>query len=184
MLIDKNVTLLRKELETAKNPLFFYDSDGDGLAAFLLLYRIHREGKGIRINTSNVNIHGLRKVDELNPDKIFILDIPQVEQEFLDKAKRPVFWIDHHQPLDRNKVKYFNPRIKDPDAYIPTSRMAWQVSMNPKDLWIAMIGSLSDWHLPDFADKFVEQYPDLMSKGADLTKASYKNKIGILMKLF
>ena len=184
MLTDKNVTLLRKELETAKNPLFFYDSDGDGLAAFLLLYRIHREGKGIRINTSNVNIQGLRKVDELNPDKIFILDVPMVEQDFLDNTKRPVFWIDHHEPLDRTKVKYFNPRLKNPDAYIPTSRMAWQISKNPTDLWIAMVGSLADWHLPDFTEEFIKQFPDLLSKGTDLTKANYKSKIGTLVKLF
>ena len=183
MLNEKNVTLLRKELETSKNPLFYYDADGDGLAAFLLLYRIHREGRGIRINTSNVNIHGMRKVEELDPDKIFILDIPVVHQEFLDKAKRPVFWIDHHQPLQLNKVKYFNPRIKDPDAYVPTSRMAWQISENPADFWIAMAGCLADWHLPDFTDEFIAQYPDLL-KHKDLTKASYKSKIGILMKFF
>ena len=183
MLTEKNVSLLRKELETAKNPLFFYDSDGDGLAAFLLLYRIHREGKGVRINTSSVNIHGLRKVEELNPDKIFILDIPVVDQEFLDQVKRPVFWIDHHQPLHRTKVQYFNPRIQNSDAYIPTSRMAWDISRDPADLWIAMIGSLADWHLPDFTDDFIAQYPDLL-KYKDLTRASYKSKIGILMKFF
>ncbi|NQV91059.1 DHH family phosphoesterase [Candidatus Woesearchaeota archaeon] len=183
MLSEKNVSLLRNELETAKNPLFFYDADGDGLAAFLLLYRIHREGKGVRINTSNVNIQGMRKVEELNPDKIFILDVPVVQQEFLDNAHRPVFWIDHHQPLQLNKVSYFNPRIKDPDAYIPTSRMAWQISENPADMWIAMIGSLADWHLPDFTQEFMAQYPDLL-KHNDLTKASYKSKIGVLMKFF
>ena len=51
MLTTKQIKFLREELATAKNPIFFYDADGDGLAAFLLLYRIHREGKGIAIRT-------------------------------------------------------------------------------------------------------------------------------------
>ena len=151
MLTDKQVQFLREELATAKNPLFFYDGDGDGLASFLLLYKINREGKGISL-TSSGNIDGLlkRKVDELDPDKIFVLDVPSISQDFIDYSKRPIFWIDHHQPQERKKVHYFNPRIKEPDAYIPTSRMAWQVSERDEDLWIATIGCLADYHLPDF----------------------------------
>ena len=106
MLTQKEVTLLRKELASAKNPLFFYDGDGDGLASFLLLYRIHREGKGVALRgSSQLNEKSLRKVAELDPDKIFVLDIPLMTQEFIDKAKRPIFWIDHHPPQDKHNVK-------------------------------------------------------------------------------
>ena len=79
MLTKKQAQFIRDELATAKNPLFFYDGDGDGLASFLLLYRINREGKGIALRTaSRVDGLSLRKIDELNPDKVFVLDNLQI----------------------------------------------------------------------------------------------------------
>ena len=182
MLTKKQITFLREELATAKNPLFFYDSDGDGLASFLLLYRINKEGKGYRVTTSSsLNESFMRRVEEWNPDKIFILDIPNVDQEFLDKAKRPVFWIDHHKPQERQKVHYYNPRIKNPDAYIPTSRMCYQVS--DQDLWLATAGSLADWHMPSFISKFIKKHKYFLNKKKDLPNTVFKSKVGMLVKL-
>ena len=184
MLTEKQAELLRKELETAKNPLFFHDGDGDGLGAYLILYRIFREGKHVALTkTSCLNINFLRKVEELNPDKIFVLDVPLMEQEFVDKAKRPIFWIDHHPAQNINNVKYFNPRIKDPEAYIPTTRMAYQISQHPEDLWLATAGCLADYYLPDFIDKFIEQYPDYLSKKEDLPTILFRRPVGKLVKL-
>jgi len=185
MLTDKQVLFLREELATAKNPLFFYDGDGDGLASFLLLYRINREGKGIALRTSSrVDELSLRKISELNPDKVFVLDIPMMTKEFMQKVKRPVFWIDHHPVQEvNNNIHYFNPRIKDPDAYIPTSRMAWQVSDNEEDLWIATAGCLADWYMPNFINKFIEKYPRYLSKKKDLPKTVFKSQVGKLVKL-
>ncbi len=185
MLTDKQVAFLRAELASAKNPLFFYDGDADGLTSFLLLYRLHREGKGIALSTtSTLSEPFLRKVEELNPDKIFILDIPLVTQEFLDQANRPVFWLDHHPPQDRTKVHYFNPRLADPHAYIPTSRMCWQISQREGDLWIATAGSLADWHMPDFIDQFIAEYPDFLPEKSDLTTTVFKQPVGKLVKFF
>ncbi len=185
MLTPAQISLLQEELKTSQNPLFLYDADADGLASFLLLYRIHREGKGVRVSASSkIGPEFLRKVQELNPDKIFILDVPLLDQEFVSQAKRPIFWIDHHQPQEISGVQYFNPRIKDPDAYVPTTSMAYQVSHNPEDLWIAAAGCLADWHLPDFIDEFIVQYPDLLPEKCDLTAALYKHPVGKLVKLF
>ncbi|MBS3169940.1 hypothetical protein J4210_05645 [Candidatus Woesearchaeota archaeon] len=186
MLTDKQVAFLREELALAKNPLFFYDGDADGLTAFLLLYRLHREGKGFALSTtSTLGEQFLRKVEEFNPDKIFVLDIPLVTQEFIDGAKRPIFWIDHHPVQDRTGVHYYNPRIKEPSAYIPTSRMAWQVSERPEDLWIAVAGSLADWHAPDeLLDQFVQRYPLLLPEKSDLATMIYTQPVGKLVKFF
>jgi len=179
------VTLLQEELKSAKNPLFLYDSDADGLCSFLLLYRIHREGKGIRVTAgSKIDGHFVRKVDEINPDKIFVLDIHVIDQEFVDAVKVPIFWIDHHQPQQLKNVHYFNPRLKNPDAYVPTSRMAYQVSRNEADLWIAAAGCLADWYMPDFIDSFIERYPELLPEKSDLTATLYQNPVGKLVKLF
>ncbi|HIG93456.1 TPA: DHH family phosphoesterase [Candidatus Woesearchaeota archaeon] len=185
MLTPQEITLLQEELKTAQNPLFIHDDDADGLASFLLLYRIHKEGRGFIHKTApRLDARMVRKVLEINPDKIFILDVPIVEQEFIDGVNRPLFWIDHHQPLERKNIHYFNPRIKDPLAYIPTTRMAYQISANPNDLWIAAIGCLADWHLPDFIEQAKEQYPHLLTKTTDLTTIVYQEPIGKMVKMF
>ena len=185
MLTSTQVTLLREELQSAKNPLFLYDADADGLCSFLLLYRMHREGKGIRItNNSKLDELVVRKVEEIQPDRIFVLDIPVLSQEFVDAVKVPIFWIDHHQPQEIKNVHYFNPLIKNPHAYIPTTRMAYQVSQNEEDLWIAAAGCLADWHMPDFIDQFIEKYPDWLPEKSDLAAALYQHPLGKLVKLF
>ena len=141
-------------MKTAKNPLFLYDSDADGLCSFLFYYiGFIGKGKGIRVtNTSKIDEQFVLKVQEINPDKIFVLDIPQIDQQFVDAVKCSIFWIDHHLPQDIKKVHYFNPRIKNPEAYVPTTRMAYQVSQNPDDLWIAAAGCLADWNMPDLIE--------------------------------
>lgn len=185
MLTAKQIDFLREELKTAANPLFLFDADGDGLASFLLLYRINREGKGIRVaTTSRIDVQFMRKVEELNPDKIFVLDLPLMDQEFVDKADRPIFWIDHHQAQELKKVHYFNPRIKNPDDYIPVTRMAYQVSGNKEDLWIAAAGCLADWYMPDFIDEFIQLYPELLPEKSDLSTTVFKQPVGKLVKLF
>ena len=185
MLTEKEIEFLREELATAKNPLFFYDDDPDGLSSFLLLYRKHREGRGIIVkSTPKIDKRWVQKVQENNPDKIFILDVPMVEQEFVDEVKRPIFHLDHHEPLHLEKVHYFNPRIKDKDAYIPTTRMAYQINGDEKDLWIAAVGCLADWHMPDFIDEFILKYPGLLPKKKDLPDAVFKQPIGKLVRIF
>jgi single-stranded DNA-specific DHH superfamily exonuclease len=184
MLTSKEVEFVREELETAKNPLFFHDGDGDGLGSFLILYRINREGKSYSLNTTScLNIDFIRKVDELNPDKIFVLDIPLMTQEFVDKVKRPIFWIDHHPVQEIKKVHYYNPRKKDENAYIPTSRMAYQISQKPEDLWLATAGCLADFYMPDFIDEFIKKYPKWLEKKEDLPTMLFKRPVGKLAKL-
>lgn len=185
MLTPKQVALLQTELETAQKPVFFYDDDPDGLTSFLLLYRIHREGRGVMVKSSSkLEKPMLGKVEELKPDKIFVLDVPVIEQEFVDGAHLPIFWIDHHQPITIKDVQYFNPRLKDPDIYIPTSRMAYQISNRSEDLWIAAVGCLADYHLPDFLPQFIERYPKLLAKGASLPEILYTTPVGKLIRIF
>lgn len=184
MLSKKEVDYLRKEIETSTNPLFIFDDDGDGLASFLLLYKIKREGRGISPKTGKLELSFVKKVEEINPDKIFVLDLPLVEQEFIDAVNRPFFWIDHHEPLERKKIHYYNPRIKHPGVYLPTTRMAWQISRNEDDLWIATVGCLADWYMPDFIAQFIQKYPFLLPEKKNLVDAVYHQKVGLLVKLF
>ena len=64
---EKDILFIKKELESAQNPMFIYDSDGDGLSSFLLMYRHVREGKGVifRYAKRQVDVDLIRKVDEI-----------------------------------------------------------------------------------------------------------------------
>jgi hypothetical protein len=183
-LSEKEILAIRKEIEYTKNPLYFFHDDPDGLASFLIFYRHIKEGKGIIIKTRpNIDLKFMRKVDEYQPDKIYILDIALVEQDFIDSVHVPIIWIDHHSVLERNGIKYYNPRKKDSADNIPVSTLSYDIIQ--EDLWIAMVGAVGDWTLPHFTDKFREEFPDLLPE--DITtppQALFTTPLGKLVKIF
>jgi len=182
MLTQNQINEIREELDNCARPIFLYDDDQDGLCSFLLLYRYKREGKGMIIKTTpKIDERFIEKVNNYQPDKIFILDIAMVEQEFIDGVKAPVVWIDHHEPLKRSKVKYYNPRLNG--KMVPTTYMCYKITGN--SLWIAMIGCVADWHIPDFADEFKEKFPDLLDKPFKAPgDIIYKTRLGKLIQMF
>ncbi len=181
---EKQLQEIRDELENSFRPLFFFDDDPDGLCSFLLFYRLIKEGKGIVVKSSpELDEKFLHKVDEYNPDKVFILDKPLVSQDFLDKINIKIIWIDHHEPVKRKKVTYYNPRINNDKDNKPTSY--WCYKIVEQDLWIAMIGIVGDWHLPDFSGQFSKLYPDLLPKDIKRPEeAMFKTELGKLIKIF
>lgn len=185
MLSTKEVKEIREALQSFKSPLFIYDDDPDGLCSFLLLYDYVKEGRGVIMKTSSkLDANFIKLIHLYQFDSVFVLDTPVVEQDFIDQIKVPVYWIDHHEVLKRNNVKYYNPRKKYPDIYMPTTRMAYQVNPNPDKLWVAMLGCISDYMVPDFKDKFVKEYSDLMKPKSDISAALFKDKIGELERVF
>ena len=181
MLAKKEIERIREELQHCKRPLYFFHDDADGLASFLLLYRFVKEGHGIIIKTApRIGEAFARKVEEYQADKVFILDIALVDQEFIDAAKVPVIWIDHHEPLERSKVLSFNPRRKGEN--IPVARICYEVVQ--QDLWIAMVGCIGDWHMPDIKDAFCKQYPHLLDKGVKQPDdALFESRLGKLIRI-
>jgi len=130
------------------------------------MYRYKKEGHGIIIKTTpKIDEKFISKVHEYSPDKIFVLDIAMVEQDFIDSAGVPIVWIDHHDPLERNGIVYFNPRIIKKADNTSVTEMCYNVVK--RDLWIAMIGAVGDWQLPSFAKDFVKKYPKLLDKKID-----------------
>ena len=184
MLSEKDIKKIKEELDNCKNPLFFFHDDPDGLASFLLFYRYIREGHGVVFKAKpGLGVSFLKKVEEYMPDKIFILDIPIVNQEFLDGAKVPVIWVDHHGPYDRNKVKYFNPRVKDKKDNVPVTRICYEVVK--QDLWIAAVGCIGDWYIPDFFDDFKKKYNGMVDiKSEEPGKIYFETKLGRLVRIF
>ncbi|MEK6984414.1 MAG: DHH family phosphoesterase [Nanoarchaeota archaeon] len=178
------IAQIRDNLDNCKNPLFFFDDDQDGLCSFLQFYRYKNEGRGIIVKTTpKLGSVFARKVEEYRPDKIFVLDIAVVEQDFLDEIKVPVIWIDHHAPLERDNVKYFNSRISNWEDNHPVSYMCYQTI--GQDLWIATVGCVADWFLPPFLNEFKEQFPDLIDKPYRVPgDIIYATKLGHLIRIF
>lgn len=185
MLTKNQIEEIRNYLKKAENPLFFFDDDPDGLCSYLLLKKYIDKGKGVVIKTKPVLDEGFyMKIEEYRPDYVFILDIPIVTQEFIDRINVPIIWLDHHQPLERKGVHYYNPMVKAPKNNKPTTYWAHKIS-EEKFPWLATLGTISDWYYPKFAKKFSKEYPNLLPE--NITKpeqAIFDTKLGELIKIF
>ncbi|MBT4135640.1 DHH family phosphoesterase [archaeon] len=189
MLKRKQVNEIREHLERAQNPLFFFDNDNDGLCSFLLLRRFIGRGRGVAIKSfPDLNVSYYRKVKELNPDYIFILDKPHVSKEFLEKAENdnvPVVWIDHHNvdKPDNDYVDYYNPYFND-KTNEPVSYLAYKIANKKDDIWLAMIGCISDCYMPSFYKDFKKKYPDLAKVNAKSAfDLLYNSEIGRIARI-
>lgn len=183
MISKEQINELRSFLDKSENPLFFFDDDADGLCSYLLFKRYIDRGKGVVIKTSPVlDVPFLRKVEEYSPDVVFILDKPKVSEDFISKVHVPLVWVDHHTPVEAKGVKYFNPRVNDPDVYLPTSYVCYKVVK--QDLWIATCGVVGDWLIPDFIDDFMKEYPDLVEKTDNPGDILYKQPFGKIIRIF
>ncbi len=182
-MFEKIAKKIKKELLSCKRPLFFFHDDQDGLASFLLLYRFIREGKGVIVKSRPlIDMKFLRKVQEYEPDKIFVLDIASMDQDFIDAAKVPIVWVDHHDLVNRDKVKYFNPKQVKKGDTTPVTYLCYKAV--EQDDWIAMVGCIGDWFLPDFFKKFSSENPDLLPKGVtDAEDALFDTDLGRLSRM-
>ena len=182
MMPKKKYDEIRQYLAKSENPLFMFDDDIDGLSSFLTLKKFSDKGHGIVIKSSpELDERFISKVREYSPDMIFVLNKPLISQEFIDMANTPIVWIDHHPPVKRKGVKYFNPRLYDKDAYLPTSYICYMATK--KNLWVAMCGIIGDWCLPEFLDDFIKQYPDLLSHPKVPGDVLYTMEFGRLIRI-
>lgn len=200
MLTKKQLNELKEELMNSKKPLIFFDDDTDGLCSFLLYYKFLKpyaeNAKGIIVKSTPELKDDIfiQKAKEFQPDKIFVLDKPLIHQDFLDEIHKlniPVIWLDHHPLSPRHHVKYFNPlQNKDKKIKIdnrPTTYWAYKTIENKKDMWIAMIGCVGDWFLPEFAKEFSKEYPDLLPKTLKIKNPGtvlFESELGKLCKIF
>lgn len=179
---QEQIRKLREALLTSKNPLFFFHDDPDGLCSFLLLYRSIREGYGIVIKAvPRIDVKFVRKVKEHMPDKLFVLDIAMMDQEFVEKAKLPIYWVDHHEPVKvEGRISYFNPLLFGKNY--PVTSICYDVVK--RDMWLAMCGCVGDWFIPPFAAQFSKRYPDLLPpKIKDAETALYETQLGRLIRM-
>jgi len=166
MLSEKQYSQILEELDNCNRPIFFFHDDSDGLSSFLLLYRYKKEGKGVCVKSHpKVDSRFYNVVKEYMPDKIFILDLAILDEDFVDEFKSiPIIWVDHHAPVKMHGVKYFNPRVDNIEHITCVAELCYHVvkKHRPDDIWIAAAGIVGDWQLSDVTKAFSEKYPDLL----------------------
>jgi single-stranded DNA-specific DHH superfamily exonuclease len=193
MLTQNQIKEIREHLSKAQNPLFLFDNDQDGLCSFLLLQRYIGRGKGFPVKSSpRMNKDYFRKVKELNADYIFILDQPEVSEEFFEEVEKvnlPVVWIDHHE-IDLKKVKipgfvsYYNPLFNKDKTKEPVTALCYQIVNKKEDSWLGVVGCVSDSFFPDFYKDFKRQYPELAIESKEPFKIFYDSEIGKIARIF
>lgn len=187
MLNEKRLKQLRELLENAQNPVFFFDNDLDGLTSFLILQRSIGRGRGVAIRgTSTLEASFFKKVEELNGDYVFLLDRSKIDDDFIKLAEEKniqIVCVDHHE-VEKPKIKnYFNV-ILETGKEVPTSYICYKVFERKEDLWLAVIGSIADCHIPDFIDDFKKEYPELLNKKYKTAyDIRYNCEIGKIMKV-
>ncbi|MEK6845091.1 MAG: DHH family phosphoesterase [Nanoarchaeota archaeon] len=188
MLTKPQITDIREHLDNAQNPLFFFDNDPDGLCSFILLQRYIQRGKGFPVKSAPLNKDYFRKIQEFNPDYIFILDIPTVSGEFFEEIKKinlPVVWIDHHN-MEKNKVpdfvNYYNPLLGK-DFPSSTTYLCYEVVKKKEDLWLTITGSIADNFVPEVYEEFKKFYPDLFIDSTNAFEILYNSRIGVVAHL-
>ena len=186
MIPTAQIKKLREALETSTRPLIFFDDDPDGLCSFLQFYKLNPESYGVIYKRAGpLDETFLNKVEEVQPDAIFILDIAQVSQDFLNKVSN-VFWLDHHAPQTLKKVTYLNPMVKSKgEDNSPTS--LWAHKITNVSNWLACVGTVGDWHLPtkDMRKDLEEEYPDLLPKNIKRPEdALFGSDLGRLARMF
>lgn len=193
VLTQKQIEEIKEHLSKAQNPLFFFDNDQDGMCSFLLLQKYLGRGKGFPVKTSpQMTLDYFRKVSELNADYVFILDQPEVSQEFFEEVKKvniPVVWIDHHQ-YDKTKipafVNYYNP-LYNKGKYKgdePVTFLCYQINNKKEDLWLAVAGCISDGFVPELYNDFKKIYPELCIDSKDSFDILYGSDIGKIARIF
>jgi len=190
MLTKKQIKEIREHLEKAQNPIFFFDNDPDGLCSFLILRRYCGKGKGVLVNSyPAMNKDYFRKVNELKADYIFILDKPIVEKDFFDEVEKiniPIVWIDHHDvQIEIPKfVQYYNPLFNKKKSNEPVTHLCYSISGKKEDLWLDIIGCISDHFVPDTYAEFSDKFPELSVSSNHPKEILYKSGIGKITIMF
>ncbi len=184
MLTEKQIIEIREHLENAKNPVFFFDNDPDGLCSFLLLQRFIGRGRGVVIKEAGkLSARYFHRVEEFKADYIFVLDKPAIDKEFIEMAKAKnltIVHIDHHPPeaLEGKTEYYYNPMLVS-KTNEPASDLCYKIAKRKEDIWIAAVGCISDACIPDFIDEFQKKYPELINiKYKTAFDILYKTEIG------
>ncbi|MBT3323617.1 DHH family phosphoesterase [archaeon] len=167
MITEEQIKEIRELIKQANNPMILFDDDQDGLCSFLLIKKYLGKGYGLPYvyRDGNENDFLIENIHNNNHDLLIFLDVPFIDQYFLDKITEiPIVHIDHHPPhnLKAKNYHYFNPMLNDKENNLSTTYWAYKISEGPE--WLASIGIIADWFIPPFYKELQKKYPDLLPK--------------------
>jgi hypothetical protein len=81
-------------------------------------------------------------------------------------------------------VNYFNPCLNLEKSNEPTTYLCYKSVEKKEDLWLAIIGCISDRFTPEFYEDFKKEYPDLSINSKDPFDIFYNSQIGLISKIF
>ncbi len=195
MLTEKQIAEIKEHLDNAKNPVFYYDNDSDGLCSFILLRRYLDRGKGVVVRSfPDLDKGYARKAIEFNSDYIFILDKHSLSKEFLQEIKimnLPIVWIDHHEmPIAEFEKDFPNLHVYNPSrnsgknkSNEPTTFLTYKITNRKEDIWLAMVGCLADHYLPEFSEEFEKRFSNFWGKINSPFEGLYKTEIGKIARI-
>jgi len=190
MLNKEQLQEIREHLEKARNPVFFFDNDVDGLCGFLLLQRFIGRGKGIPIKSyPGLEKTYFKRVEELGADYIFVLDKPVIDAGFIElvrEANLPLVVIDHHPSDLKSKfnLEFFYNTYETSKELEPTSYLCYKVGGRQEEQWISAMGCIADCYLPDFLDKFKKENPELLAgKSKTAFDVYYNTELGRIARI-
>ncbi|MBU0760436.1 MAG: hypothetical protein KJ600_04740 [Nanoarchaeota archaeon] len=196
MLTEKQIKEIREHLDNAKNPIFYFDNDADGLCSYVILRRFLERGKGVAVRSfPELDKNYARKAQELGADYIFVLDKPVLSREFVEEISKlglSLVWIDHHDlpaadfEKDFENLYIYNPARNEGDEKSgePVTYWSYKIADRKEDSWLAVIGCIADHYLPDFAEEFGKKYPELWGKVEEPFDAYYGTEIGKIAMAF
>lgn len=189
MISKEEISEIREHLQGAVSPLFYFDNDQDGSRSYLLLRRMIGKGAGIPVKTSPLNENYYRRIREFEPDCVFILDQPTVDNDFFEKLHNEgikIVWIDHHENIIEeipSYVHYYNPLYSGERINEPVTSVCYEISKKKEDVWLAVVGCIADRFMPDFYFDFFEKFPDLGKNAEDPFDVFYNSEIGKISRM-
>lgn len=95
-------------------------------------------------------------------------------------------WIDHHE-IPKGKISeyinYYNPLLGEEKTNEPVTYLCYKITKRKEDLWLAIIGCISDNLVPDFYKEFSKNYPDLGLNSEKAFDIVYGSEIGKIARI-
>ena len=174
--IEQAESIIKKVKKGEKICLVFHDDSDGCCSAALFSILIHNLIDDYPVlfpivGIENINSQFLRRMQNFNPDFVFVFDI-SAKPEDLDDLKG--FILDHHiffEIESRNSMPYLNPHHfeKDDEKAPPTSYMVYLILKkffpHEKVAWVAGIGITEDHRVEickDVFKKIREETPELL----------------------
>jgi single-stranded DNA-specific DHH superfamily exonuclease len=85
--------------------------------------------------------------------------------------------------VPKGNFNYYNPYHNDKTSE-PVSYLCYKITNNNEDIWLAIIGCISDYYIPEFYGEFEKKYPELIKKNPKTAfDIFYDSEIGKIARI-